>query len=210
MSSSSNSDRSSHRKCAAPRETIVSRNNASGNALQINGDAVDQMWNIQVENVYISYRVKVAADAACPGSGPPQPEVSTLKQPSTRKRSEKTIENGPGTNSNLSIIPAQSVVLYPRLSGTHEVVRATFQPSIVENFITRRIVRRLKLEIDGRCPIPKTLLWGEMAVPPITTFVDIACSSGKSNRRITYRFYIARRCQFDVLFGLDSLGSIAD
>ncbi|KAH9878150.1 hypothetical protein J1614_003367 [Plenodomus biglobosus] len=208
MSSSGHSNYSSLRKEMTSKEKIVSRNLASGNSLQINGDAVDQIWNFQVENMFINYRIKPATDApssrlnsACsPESAPEKATVS-----SSRKKYEKASKLSPATDLRLQTIPAQSVVLYPRLSDTREVVRAIFRPSILENFITRRIVRRLKLEIDGRSPTAKTLIWGETDVPPITTFVDLACSAEKSSERVMCRFYVARRCPFDVLFGSESM-----
>lgn len=190
------------------KEKIVSRNLASGNSLQINGDAVDQIWNFQVENIFINHRIKPAIDtpserldSACsPGSAPEKPRFSN-----SRKKYEKTSKISPAADLTLQSIPAQSVVLYPKLSETREVVRAIFRPSIPENFITRRIVRRLKLDIDGRSPTAKTLIWGETVVPPITTFVDLACSAVKSSERVMCRFYVARRCPFDVLFGSESM-----
>ncbi|CBY01350.1 predicted protein [Plenodomus lingam JN3] len=161
MSSTSPSDRPLSKKKVTSKEIIISKNLASGNALQINGDAVDQMWNVHV-------------------------------------------------NLKMGTIPTKNIVLYPKLSNNREVVRAIFRPSIPENFIARRIVRRLKMEIDGHSATAKSLILGETTVSSTTTYVDLACSAENSSKRVTHRFYIARRCPFDVLFGSQCIRSVAD
>ncbi|KAH9875718.1 hypothetical protein IAQ61_003182 [Plenodomus lingam] len=213
MSSTSPSDRPLSKKKVTSKEIIISKNLASGNALQINGDAVDQMWNVHVENVFIIYPIRSATDVASSrleSAHSPSCKSQKSNVDKTYKRLDRTKEGLPASNLKMGTIPTKNIVLYPKLSNNREVVRAIFRPSIPENFIARRIVRRLKMEIDGHSATAKSLILGETTVSSTTTYVDLACSAENSSKRVTHRFYIARRCPFDVLFGSQCIRSVAD
>jgi hypothetical protein len=104
------------------------------------------------------------------------------------------------SDSELPTPSPQNLTLCSSSSGEFEIVRAIFQPKVQENFISHRIVRRLKLKSYPDSSVKKVVSGGS-AIISTGKFVDLACSSEKVTNDCPYRFYIVERCPFDLLFG---------
>jgi hypothetical protein len=85
---------------------------------------------------------------------------------------------------------------------------ATFQPEIQKNYISPRIVRRLKLKTYTDCTASMSaLVGGECAITTTRDYVFLVASTRPDTEQRRYRFYVIKHCsvRFDMLFGSESM-----
>ena len=68
-----------------------------------------------------------------------------------------------------------------------------------ENFISHRIVKRLKLQVHSDPSAAVEATWGLVRIPLTNDYVSLACYLQEGNRYVTHRFYVVKICSFDLL-----------
>ncbi|CAO2651614.1 Nn.00g041840.m01.CDS01 [Neocucurbitaria sp. VM-36] len=212
VASGSGSSVSSDRRHIGAMSTSVSRNISSGNAVQINGPVAGKIYNLNFQNLVVNCQYNLSTeisthgkDLVLPSQNPPKtPDMSTSGT-ETRKPITRSLVNSDLDNL---MLPSQYLTLYTKSSERPQIVRAVYRPTVSNNFIARRIVRRLELKTDNDSSIVKPLIWGTKCITPTGDYVDLACFAEGCNDGFTCRLYVVKRCPFfDLLFGSDTVNS---
>jgi hypothetical protein len=117
-------------------------------------------------------------------------------------------ENNQKSASDPSVLQGQNLTLESITNDSRHVVRAIFRPSIANNFIAQKIVRRLGLKMYNASSFTAETTSNRLHLPPTNDYVDLACFSQEGQDDfVTYRFYVVKHCRFDILFGAGSVKS---
>ncbi|KAL7775181.1 hypothetical protein CFE70_006099 [Pyrenophora teres f. teres 0-1] len=90
-------------------------------------------------------------------------------------------------------------------NGRRQIVRAVFGANVSENFVSHRIVKRLKLESHKDHSVAIEATWGLIRIPHTNDYVNLACRLQEGNDCVTHRFYVVKLCSFDLLFSGGSI-----
>ncbi|KAF2240901.1 hypothetical protein BU26DRAFT_572497 [Trematosphaeria pertusa] len=201
------SDFTDHKRATAVK-TTVSRNKASGCAVQMNGPVAGTINNnnFTFKKLIINCSCGLNSRSASHKETARSLPSSALKTVPPREEPKVSIVEIPGGNQNLPHIPAQTLGIKSS-SGRPQGVRATFQAGVPDNFIAHRIVNRLELSARSDPSLVKVLFWGGTPLPSTNDFVDLACYKDDSDECTVYRLYVIKKCPFDLLFGVTSIDS---
>jgi len=182
---------------------ISSRENeASGNALQINGPVTGQ-----VVNHFHFYARRTKKTQA----GAPLIHMSTASINITKPVSNRSVCTvRTWTRTAFSSAPRnRNVELHSNSTGDHGPVRVMICPDVEANWISQRIVRRLCLTVRSRGSHEglRGATFDKTPLKPTGEFLDFACSESASNNACRHRFYVTSHPRFDVLFGSEMLQS---
>ncbi|PZD23930.1 hypothetical protein A1F96_09794 [Pyrenophora tritici-repentis] len=200
MTSISTSSCSSNGKHVTQITTSVSRNISSGNAVQINGPVADKIYNLNFKNLVIRCQCSSASKT-----------ILSANESALRSKCACTILSRPkvvkaSTSASVSAeygieipqsaldgsYPGQNLSIYSRSSGQCRIVRALFAASVSENFVSHRIVKRLKLEAHNDPSVAIEATWGLTRIPPTSEYVSLTCRLQEGNDCVTHRFYVVK------------------
>ena len=91
-------------------------------------------------------------------------------------------------------------------SPSRHFVRAIFRPTIANNFIAHKIVRRLGLTVYKTSTSTVETTSSRIDLPSTNEYVELACYSQEGQDAFAvYRFYVVKQGRFDLLFGTGSV-----
>ncbi|CAN9293753.1 unnamed protein product [Alternaria alternata] len=130
-----------------------------------------------------------------------------LKTPSSSKVSGKFTVQLPKKTSDKRVLQGQNLTLNSSTSDTRHVVRAIFRPTVLNNFIAHKILRRLSLVVYSGSSF--TMEATQSNSPSATNdYVDLARYSQEGKEEFAIcRFYVVKDSRFDLLFGAGSVNT---
>ncbi|KAK1920090.1 hypothetical protein P3342_002386 [Pyrenophora teres f. teres] len=193
--------------------TSVSRNISSGNAVQINGPVADKIYNVNFKNLVIQCQcssasktilsaTELALRSTCACTILSRPKV--VKASTSPTTSAEYVIEIPQSAPDPPH-PGQNLTIYSRSNGRRQIVRAVFGANVSENFVSHRIVKRLKLESHKDHSVAIEATWGLIRIPHTNDYVNLACRLQEGNDCVTHRFYVVKLCSFDLLFSGGSI-----
>jgi len=91
-------------------------------------------------------------------------------------------------------------------SASRHFVRAIFRPTIANNFIAHKIVRRLGLTAYNTSTSTVETTSSRIHLPSTNEYVELACYSQEGKHAfVVYRFFVVKQGRFDLLFGTSSV-----
>ena len=91
-------------------------------------------------------------------------------------------------------------------SDSRHFVRAIFRPTMANNFIAHKIVRRLGLTVYKTSTSTVETASSRIHLPSTHEYVELACHSQEGKDAfVVYRFFVVKQGRFDLLFGTGSV-----
>lgn len=91
-------------------------------------------------------------------------------------------------------------------SDSRHFVRAIFRPTMANNFIAHKIVRRLSLTVYKSSTSTVETASSRIHLPSTNEYVELACHSQEGKDAfVVYRFFVVKQGRFDLLFGTGSV-----
>ena len=110
--------------------------------------------------------------------------------------------------SDKSVLQGQNLTLNSSTSDARHVVRAIFRPTVLNNFIAHKIVRRLSLVVYSGSSFTMEATSDRIHLPPTNDYVDLARYSQEGKEEFAIcRFYVVKDSRFDLLFGAGSVNT---
>lgn len=103
---------------------------------------------------------------------------------------------------------SQYLKLCSSSDGTTGIACATFRPEFQKNYISPRIVQRLKLHSYTECTASTSPVVGAgLTITPTLEYVYLLAPTNSNTEHRRYQFYVVKHCpvRFDILFGSESM-----
>lgn len=103
---------------------------------------------------------------------------------------------------------SQYLKLCSSSNGTTGIACATFRPEFQKNYISPRIVQRLKLHSYTECTASTSPVVGAgLTITPTLEYVYLLAPTKSNTEQRRYQFYVVKHCpvRFDILFGSESI-----
>ena len=115
-------------------------------------------------------------------------------------------DNEQKSASDPSVLQGQNLMLESCTSASRHFVRAIFRPTIANNFIAHKIVRRLSLTVYKSSTSTVETASSRIHLPSTNEYVELACHSQEGKDAfVVYRFFVVKQGRFDLLFGTGSV-----
>ena len=115
-------------------------------------------------------------------------------------------DNEQKSASDPSVLQGQNLMLESCTSDSRHFVRAIFRPTMANNFIAHKIVRRLGLIVYKTSTSTVETASSRIHLPSTNEYVELACHSQEGKDAfVVYRFFVVKQGRFDLLFGTGSV-----